>query len=116
MKKYPNTRQVDFFSASMLDGGGKHLETVLSEHDISEIVAWFEACLGAPDEQQGECWVWQLASSISQFDYEKVTVGPISELYLKSDRIPEEDLARFRTQIIYEFYVSGWRWWQFWKR
>lgn len=115
MPIYPNARRIDHFTSSLLNGGGRHLNTDISDDEPSVVRAWFEAELGPasiPSETEF-AWQWRSPGQV----VEEVLVSPFEPARQPGiDSLSEEEIAAARTTITYGYHVLPKpNWWQFWK-
>ena len=114
--RFPDSRSLGLFTASLLNGGGRHTETAISKAEVATVIAWFEERLGPVSERFDDkvVWQWKTPGRV----VEEVWVRPFDDdLPREKDEWSAEELIGWQTTIIYEYHVlPKARWWQFWDR
>ncbi len=111
---YPNARHVDSFTASLLNGGGRHRHTYVTIDEMPKVVAWFEEKLGPESRELDDKAVWQWRGPGRVV--EEIWVSPFNAdwEWVCRELVPEE-VETLRTVITQEHHVLSRPWWQFWK-
>lgn len=114
--RFPDARNLGLFTASLLDGGGRHTETDISKTEVSAVISWFEDQLGPVTTRFDDGVVWQRKTPGRVV--EEVWVKPFAPSDIEAvSKLGTEEMGAYRTTIVYEYHVlpkPAWR--QFWKR
>lgn len=116
MKTYPNALEIDHMTVSLLNGGGRHEETYVTEDDCEEVVAWYDAhymdCRvadAARSTWQGPGW----ADMITEVIVEPLT--PARMPLLSSLEPSVQHRQRTLIQVINHTHPRRKRWFGWWR-
>jgi hypothetical protein len=113
--RFPDARSLGRFTASLLNGGGRHTDTEISTAEVTAVISWFEEHLGPLTKRFDDKVVWQWKSPGRVI--EEVWVKPFTPDRPGVARdLSAEELSTYRTTIVYEYHVLPPPWWQFWRR